>query len=540
MKKHFHFKVHLMSNYSINETQELPQEILDAIIQKKLVIFIGAGASRIIGCKGWDDLSNNLINLCFNTSKKNPLEGSLITFKEKESLTKIGDPKKIITICKKILEKNGFGEKYFQTLEESLNGQKELISLRDIYKEIYKIPAIFVTTNVDTHLHKQFAPSLDLVNVVYKENDFNRSVELSKIYQIHGTILDKDSMVFTVSDYLKRYNGKIKNFLEDIFKNYVVLFIGYGLSEFEVLDFLILKGDPSQKPGVKNRKYVVLPFFSGEENIHEFMDYYYSDLGIEVIPYAIDKNGYNQLYELIKDWNSQIRSKSPIIIDLNKKSDEVLSNFDPQKAAELFGYLRPNSPQEIYFLTQLGKIENPSVWFELLNAQGYFDPKYNPSGIEASRRIWLILIYLENFAKYTVSHPSDEGYQSLLGIIDSIIDYKDASGQRVENDFTEYKIFCIVFSLPSEKISDKYFEYFKDCLVSKNSHTLISSEISQNVLSKFLKKEDRKICLKLLEIVFDFKESSNSDLWRIQSLVFDSAIQEYYYLKYSKNIQMKS
>ena len=519
--------------YPITETQEIPQEILDAIIQKKLVIFIGAGASSVIGCKGWVELANNLIKLCFETPKKNPSEGSLITYKEQESLIKIGDPKKIITICKNILENNGYQEEYIQILKEALKEKEELRLLRDIYKEIFGIQAIFVTTNVDTHLHKQFDPNLDLTKIVYKEASFDpKKIDLSKIYQIHGTILDPDSLVFTVSDYLKRYNcSSIRSFLEEIFSKYVILFIGYGLSEFEVLDFLVLKNESIQNLEKKHERqvrYIVLPFFTGEENIREFMNYYYSELGIEVIPYAIDRNGPNQLYEFIKDWNSQIQSKTPIIIELNKKTDAILDHFDPEKIQELFGSLRPNSPQEIYFLSQLGKIKNPQDWFGILKEKGYFDPKNNPKGIEAQRRIWLILIYLENFSRYIISHPTENGYASLMGIIDTIIDYKDEADQRVENDYTDYKLFCIIFSLPPERILNKYFDFFRECLKLQNSLTLISSEISQNVLGRFLKENNRDITLKFIEIIFDFKEGSNSDLRRTRSLLYDDSIQEYY------------
>jgi len=519
----------------IAETQELPQEILDAAVQKNLVIFIGAGASRIIGCKGWEELSHNLINICFETPKKNPFEGSLITYKEKDSLTKIEDPKKIITICKKILEKNGYPEKFVQILNDSLKGKEDLIQLHDIYKEIFGIQAVFITTNVDIHLHKQFDPTLDLAKIVYKETDFNpHRIELSKIYQIHGTILKPESMVFTTSDYLIRYNdkSKIKTFLEEIFKNYVVLFIGYGLSEFEILDFLVLKTETSENREaiLKKRrgKYIVLPFFTGEENIRELMEYYYNDLGVEVIPYAIDKKGYDQLYELIKDWNSQIRSNTPLIIDLNKNTDKILNNFSPEKARDLFGLLRSNSPQERYFLSQLGKIKNPTDWFDLLKQNGYFNPKNNPTGIEASRHSWLILDYFENYARYIIAHPREGGISSLLEIINSIIFYKDEAGKSVENDYTDYRLFCIVFLLPQEKISDKYFEYFKDRLKYQNSRILISSEISGNVLEKYISENNCKITLKLIEIVFDFNQDPNSDSGRIQSLLYDNSLQEYY------------
>ncbi|MBO4704148.1 MAG: hypothetical protein J5647_00200 [Spirochaetaceae bacterium] len=37
---------------------ELPPELFVAHLQEKLAIFIGAGASRVVGCKGWSDFSS--------------------------------------------------------------------------------------------------------------------------------------------------------------------------------------------------------------------------------------------------------------------------------------------------------------------------------------------------------------------------------------------------------------------------------------------------------------------------------------------------
>lgn len=49
---------------------------------------------------------------------------------------------------------------------------------------------------------------------------------------LHGCIDDPDSMVITTKDYLNHYSGKnIDVFLEHLFSNKTVLFIGYGMAE---------------------------------------------------------------------------------------------------------------------------------------------------------------------------------------------------------------------------------------------------------------------------------------------------------------------
>ncbi len=51
----------------------VPKEILEAVNTNTLAIFIGAGVSRIMGCKGWDELASNLIKRC--ASITNPADG---------------------------------------------------------------------------------------------------------------------------------------------------------------------------------------------------------------------------------------------------------------------------------------------------------------------------------------------------------------------------------------------------------------------------------------------------------------------------------
>jgi uncharacterized protein (DUF2132 family) len=48
----------------------IPKEISEAVNNEYLAIFIGAGVSRLIGCMGWDQLAQNLVNRCFSTKKE--------------------------------------------------------------------------------------------------------------------------------------------------------------------------------------------------------------------------------------------------------------------------------------------------------------------------------------------------------------------------------------------------------------------------------------------------------------------------------------
>lgn len=298
----------------ISPIPEIPSKIIEAINQKKLVIFLGAGASKIIGCKGWGELSFELLNLCYKKG--------FINFKEKESLLKIKDNKKLISICHYLFEKNGGIELFYNKINESLKANPDTLKNRNIYAELKDFRAIFITTNADEYLSQQFRKKL----VKYKLSDFKADeIDTEKIYHIHGSHLDRDSIIFTVDKYIERYNDKqFSEFIDKIFREYTVLFLGYGLSEFELFDYIVQKFD---KINVKEVKHFTLTgFFMGEEILVNYEQSYFNHLNIKVIPFAKDQNGYNQQFDIIKSWNREIKQTSTILPNTFDEITEAIKN----------------------------------------------------------------------------------------------------------------------------------------------------------------------------------------------------------------------
>lgn len=311
-----------MTDNRIHSIPPLPKEIVDAVNNNKLAIFIGAGVSRLIGCRGWGELAQNLVNCCFSTKKE---DGSpCINFKEKDTLSKFPDHKKTITICYSILKQNGFEDRFFDELEKSLDSDPESIKSQNIYDELYNLHGLFITTNADRYFADcKFSPL-----IVYK--DFNPlDIDRTKLYHIHGLIPHRTSLVFTVPQYIQRYTDKpFRTFLETIFEEYVVLFVGYGMSEFELLDFLITKFDSNNGRDLKH--FILLSYFTGNENSLVLDQHYYNSMGISVLGYEKDELGYGQLYNVIKRWSSEIKQTSTYLYDSLKEIDEVIDNYGKQ------------------------------------------------------------------------------------------------------------------------------------------------------------------------------------------------------------------
>lgn len=110
----------------IPEISTVKQEIIDAINSKSLVIFVGAGVSRLAGCKSWNDLAKSVVYEYFN--------------------------KKIITICYNLLEKAKLKENFYNIMKKAMEGKNK----ESIYKNITKLSGICVTTNADELFHDYF------------------------------------------------------------------------------------------------------------------------------------------------------------------------------------------------------------------------------------------------------------------------------------------------------------------------------------------------------------------------------------------------
>jgi hypothetical protein len=307
---------------------DLPKEIIKAINNNRLVVFIGAGASRLVGCIGWDELAKNLVMRCYETKKRDGKR--CIGFKEKGMLLREQDHKKIITICHGILKENGFEKKFLTEFRKALKGKKKLLNNNNIYDQLASIKAVFITTNADIHFDetKYFREE----RILHKKEDFELlSIEPRKLYHIHGRQEDPDSLVFTVDKYIERYNEDyFQLFLREIFfGRYVVLFVGYGMSEFELIDYLVQKSNPRSKTRGSNferRHFILLPYFEDEANIRDFHRHYYQRLGIEVLAYS-KNDGYEQLYNVIKDWNKKIRQITDVISDDFQEIEDIVDSL---------------------------------------------------------------------------------------------------------------------------------------------------------------------------------------------------------------------
>ena len=119
--------------YSFNE------ELLQAFENRKIVFFIGAGVSRIMGVPGWNDFSQKLIKKAFPSFQH-----------YNQILKEIPDSKERITIAYEEFKKQNKLDDFYGFFGDAMQPNKEVFdSKENIYEILNKFNALFLTTNAD-------------------------------------------------------------------------------------------------------------------------------------------------------------------------------------------------------------------------------------------------------------------------------------------------------------------------------------------------------------------------------------------------------
>jgi len=478
---------------------DMPSEIKDAASNGKLVVFIGAGASRIIGCCGWKELAAHLVDASFKNKR--------INHWEQEKL-KTNDPRKIISILKNVIEQAD----YEKVLEESLEAKPDLLEKFPIYSHLIKLRSIYITTNIDTHFDSLFEqPRIYIEPSQFKPENLTSNT----LFKLHGSRTVHRTVIFTTQDYISHYNRQVvKTFLEFVFGGeYTVLFVGYSMAELEILDYVLLKGnaDKSQTTTFKEpKRFLLLPFFGSEKGLLRFDRAYFNTLNVVTVPYAIDAKGHDQLYFVIKAWEKEINISTAYLFQSYKFLEDNTENYIDSNASDVLQLVKNDDHFRDHFFKRLMTIK----WFSPLREKGFFSAEHNPYPVPSLQEgyysipEWNVLPYLERVSEQ-VSTPENEKFiDDLLAIIKDVSNYRDPKGQHIDNYRTWWYFSKILVNLPTEKATEEIINLIPIWLDSKFSTMLPGSEIAGKLLPKLLnsgKPEDWKKAERLIEIVTDVK-----------------------------------
>lgn len=488
---------------------EMPQEIINAINNDSFAVFVGAGISAIAGLPLWSQLAKELICECYKKG--------LYSYKDKELiLGRIHDNKQLITIAYGKLKEEGFEKEFYDVLGRHLTLDTPLSEAgRQIFSWLKDTMPLVLTTNADTLLHEYFEPSR--ICEVIPDSEEEMPLQYGCLVHLHGVIDDKSTLVFTTQQYLMRYQlDQYREYLKKVFKTKTVLFIGYGMSEFELLDILIQKSYSTLK------HFFLAPYFTFEHPIACAMKEYYGQLGIAQIAYFIDDKGYPYLADILNEWNLKIKQKSNLLSRGLLKIRNLVK-LDPSITAtkeEALQLIKSNHLIEKEFFDNLTSQTQYDVdWLIALEMSECFDPKFrnNPPkpSDEGDGRTYYSAVPWFGFRRLlelAQAVPEDVLIRNMLArvvratILDTLSNPEKAGNWAIGSAIAK----SIVLLSP-EEIGDSVWKYIK--LVSNSpfaaNQDIFTAEFSHN-LEKILNWSPQQI-LRVLEMYFECHSQPGSE-----------------------------
>lgn len=313
----------------ISDLPAMPKGLIDAAATNTLVPFVGAGISQLAGCPRWSEFADKALDLLVQAGTLNAAQRSQLG-----ALS----PRVKLSVAKLTAKKAGI-EIDLRSILQNPNWSSDETGRR-VYSHIAALSNRFVTTNYDEWLdvtlpHSGAAPEEPSGSTDHKPD--TRRIKLHRpgditadnfrpntVVHLHGAIEDPDGMIMSTRDYLAHYandgqkgveENPILRFLEYLFANKTVLFLGYGLEELEILEYVILKARHRSDHTKKvTSHYLLQGFFSFESDVCDSLTHYFSEeCGIELIPFRRDQNNWAQVIEVLGHFARSLPSTQPVI-----------------------------------------------------------------------------------------------------------------------------------------------------------------------------------------------------------------------------------
>lgn len=290
----------------LNPNPDLPPEIANAAESGELVVFVGAGISRMVGCPGWGQMANRVLQ---------QLVPNGIDYNELSQIKRqVRDPKKRLSFAKLIAKKHNIQIDYnviFNTTRTD----------GDVYSCLNRFNSAFITTNYEKQLVPVSRTAEPESNWRFHRRQDLLGAHLDKngnVIHLHGCLDDPDNMIVTTRDYLEHYSSKeVQAFLAHLFAKKTVLFLGYGLDEIEVLESIVRNaGIQVGGEQARIRRFTLQGFFSAETDLANMLEEYYREtFGIELVRFPKDKKSYGQQVDILAAWLRQMEFGSVALVD---------------------------------------------------------------------------------------------------------------------------------------------------------------------------------------------------------------------------------
>jgi len=288
---------------TFNQSPPIPQEIVDAAQDGSLVLFIGAGISRLVGCPSWDGFAWQVLY---------QLTPNAMNYHEQKLISSIPDPRKQLSLAKIIEGDTGKPiVDYHKIFDKKLPEDH-------IYKHINQYSCSFITTNYDKFIRPDY-----VTDKPEKDWRFYESSELlasnldvrGNVVHLHGCIDNPKDMIITTKDYINHYSGgEVPKFLQHLFSNKTVLFLGYGMEELEILEHVLRNSDQLEQK--QKRLFILQGFFNADYSLFDKLKKFYSgSFNATLIGFPLDHESYNQQISIVEKWREKLSFGDPSLLD---------------------------------------------------------------------------------------------------------------------------------------------------------------------------------------------------------------------------------
>jgi hypothetical protein len=319
---------------------QVPEGLREAAQLGKLIPFVGAGASRLAGCPSWPEFADAALKWLIHDGK--------FSYSQFDQIRHL-HPRVKLSLARTLAKEKGTTIDFRGLLHPTI--RRDHKNGCRLYKSLFKLGKIFVTTNYDEWLDEPISESMpsatpsstlpntspvNPIQVIHKVEEFLPSLlsEPNTVVHLHGSLRDPAGMILTTHDYVRHYandrlsgdrgrENPVLTFLEYLFDNKTVLFVGYGLEELEILEYVILK---ARRTAAEARHYMLQGFFSHEETLlRSLKSYYLSECGIQLIPFLRDEKDWDQLLEVLDEFAGSTPASAPLVLLKAQEMEDLLN-----------------------------------------------------------------------------------------------------------------------------------------------------------------------------------------------------------------------
>jgi hypothetical protein len=231
----------------IFDVKRLPKSLVQAYVEKRCAVFVGAGASQAAGYPGWDGFLELLVDRCVDENRLSDDEAKIYR-------NLVGVAGKQLTLASALKDK--LGDVWDLVISEMFYDEhKEPAAVHKLLPKLTNLSMV-ITTNYDTLLEDNYANGRPPKVLTFSDGGEMRRLMLQRqffILKAHGDAAKPgNGIILTINDYrgLARERA-YQSLLASIFTLNTVLFIGVSLNDPELLvmlDYLADTFEPGSRP----------------------------------------------------------------------------------------------------------------------------------------------------------------------------------------------------------------------------------------------------------------------------------------------------